>query len=270
MLVKTLIGGEIMRFWIVLIIFTFLALQKSTILMAQEPRPPVKKHEIIYRLRGGNRHEGVKFDLRTDKATPLELASVVFFEEGWRSNTVKFKSDTIAIYYKIPEVKKLNISVFDMETEPPYFMDPRDPSTFKADYHSFKWPDTLLNKIHLKRNVLKGKVQARMSDIKTYFPLYFQNPEKLEGIVIAEFSFILNKDMIFDAALYTMNSLEPIRQQENIQGTTNELVSFSWRMEVEFLKINKRLKLIVTEKVKQPIDEESALSISFDLFIIID
>lgn len=211
-----------------------------------EAQEEISKHELIYKFREQKRWEGVKFKRKKQRSSTLQLASLVFYEEGWRAKSNNVESDTVAIFYTTPDVKHTRIHVYNLERS--YFMDTPSITFQKEGNYAFKWPTRILDAIKLEQNMLKGKVQARLKNEPIYFPLYFQIPDSTVRNLLAEITFVTDKDMTINVDLYFSGSEDPISLGKNIEMTAEKEKSVYWKVNPELFKKGETIKIMVTDK----------------------
>lgn len=213
-----------------------------------QPKRQLSRGELRYKLRDGNRWEGVKTKIKHQVADNLKLASLIVREENWRRQSASIPRDSATIFFYAPAANRITVSVFELDKL--YYMDP-DPKNFgKSRQNSFKWPALLLNALNLPANQLEALAQAKIEDRATFFPIYFQAPDRVRNTLVLEFALIPDKDMAFDLMLLAGDSDQPIHTWTNIIAKRYEFKLFIWPLDAGRLATHKNLSLLALEKNK--------------------
>ncbi len=210
-----------------------------------QPNQQLSRRELHYKLRDGNRWEGVKSRLEHKVSDNLKLASLIVCDDKWRQQNTPGSRDSAAIFFSAPAVSGIIVSVFELGKL--YYMDPDSKKFGKSGRHSFKWPAKILNAIKLPENQLEALAQAKIENREAYFPIYFRPPDKAAGKLIFEFALMPDKDMTFDLMLLAGDADQPIYTWPNVSAKRYELKLFTWPLDVKFAK-QKNFTLIALEK----------------------
>ena len=115
------------------------------------------KRQHLYKLREGNRFEGIKTKKWKPVSGTLDLTSLIIYDRT-RTEPAGEKSDSVSIYFYSSVSDNMKPSIFNMDRN--YFMDPRVES-FGRDWNKFTWSAKILNEIGLSAGKLEGVVEAR-------------------------------------------------------------------------------------------------------------
>lgn len=204
------------------------------------------KRDHLYKFRDNNRFEGIKTKKWKPVSGTLDLSSLVLYDQEWLQELAAQKSDSISIYFNAPVSGKMQPSVFNQGVK--YFMDPRLAS-FKPDWNKFTWPQKIINEIGLSVSNLEGIVRARKGSRRVYFPICFQEPGKISGNSVLRVTFVPDKDMIVDIALYARGAQEPIQNWKDVRMISDEPFFLILPTEVMSYK-NREYTLVAAEKSK--------------------
>jgi hypothetical protein len=168
------------------------------------------KREHLYKLRGGNRFEGVKTKEWKPVSGVVELASLVFVDKEWLQEAAQSKNDSVSIFFYSTIAADIDmIRVFNLERQ--YFMEPRisAKNKFGKGWNAFTWPANILKDIGLPLTGLSGIVKGQKGRI--YFPIGFKKPAGVSKTSVLKTLLIPDKNMIVDIALYGSTAGEPLK-----------------------------------------------------------
>lgn len=200
-----------------------------------------QNRETLYKLRDGDRWEGVKRGDYKEVAGKLELASLLFYQDGWRQETDEI--ETASIWFMGKLGKDLNVSVYNRLSR--YFMDPYPNKISQDSPYSFQWPMNILSEINLPVNQLSAIAKTRIKETWVYLPIYFNAADIHKNELILEITLFPKKAIWFDLELLTADGGKVLESWQDNRIEKDQLKVFKYPVTHNTRQV---LKLVATEK----------------------
>ncbi|MCL4708151.1 hypothetical protein KJ068_23585 [bacterium] len=185
------------------------------------------KREHLYKLRDGNRFEGIKTKKWKPVSGTVALTSLVL-SEG-QSAPANAAGDNVSVHFFSTATSDIKLSIFNLEKE--YFMEPRNPS-FKKDWNVFSWPAKILSEINLPAGQLDGIAAARKGTQDIYFPICFHKPDPASKKLVAKAKLVPDKNMTVTVSLFSADPNKPDKVWEDQKLTSDAPFAVEWPVAV--------------------------------------
>ncbi|MDZ7269931.1 MAG: hypothetical protein ONB48_21715 [candidate division KSB1 bacterium] len=166
------------------------------------------KREHLYKLRDGNRFEGIKTKKWKPVSGTVTLSSLVL-GDGQAATTA---GEKVAVHFFSTATNDIKLAIFSLAKE--YFMEPRNPA-FGKDWNVFTWPAKILNEIGLPPDQLDGIATARKGTQDIYFPICFHKPDAASKKLVAKGKLVPDKNMTVTVSLFSADPNKPDKVWEN-------------------------------------------------------
>lgn len=168
------------------------------------------KREHLYKLRDGNRFEGIKTKKWKPVSGTVALTSLVLSDgQAAQANAAGANA---SVHFFSTATSDIKLSLFNLEKE--YFMEPRNPS-FGKDWNVFTWPAKILTEINLPLDQLDGIAAARKGTQDIYFPISFHKPDAASKKLVAKAKLVPDKNMTVTASLFSSDPNKPDKVWED-------------------------------------------------------
>lgn len=174
------------------------------------------KREHLYKLRDGNRFEGIKTKKWKPVSGTVALTSLVL-SEG-QNAPASAAGGNVSVHFFSTATSDIKLSIFNLEKE--YFMEPRNPS-FSKDWNVFSWSAKILTEINLPLDQLDGIASARKGTQDIYFPICFHKPDAASKKLVAEAKLVPDKNMTVTVSLFSSDPNKPDKVWEDQKLTSD-------------------------------------------------
>ncbi len=162
------------------------------------------KREHLYKLRDGNRFEGIKTKKWKPVSGTVALSSLVL-DDG-QAAPANAAGANVSVHFFSTATSDIKLSIFNLEKE--YFMEPRNPS-FSKEWNVFSWPAKILTEINLPPDQLDGIAVARKGTQNIYFPICFHKPDAASKKLVAKAKLVPDKNMTVTVSLFSSDPAKP-------------------------------------------------------------
>lgn len=181
------------------------------------------KREHLYKLRDGNRFEGIKTKKWKPVSGTVALTSLVL-SEGQNAPT-SAAGGNVSVHFFSTATSDIKLSIFNLEKE--YFMEPRNPS-FKKDWNVFTWPAKILSEINLSTDQLDGIASARKGTQNIFFPICFHKPDAASKRLVAKAKLVPDKNMTVTILLFSTDLNNPDKVWEGQKLVSDTPFAVEW------------------------------------------
>ena len=181
------------------------------------------KREHLYKLRDGNRFEGIKTKKWKPVSGTVTLTSLVLSEGG--ALAAGAAGENISVHFFSTATGDIKLSIFNLEKE--YFMEPKSPA-FGKDWNVFSWPAKILNEIDLPLSQLDGIATARKGTQDIYFPICFHKPDPASKKLVAKAKLVPDKNMTVTISLFSSDPSKPDKIWKDQKLTSDAPFSVEW------------------------------------------
>lgn len=181
------------------------------------------KREHLYKLRDGNRFEGIKTKKWKPVSGTVALTSLVLNDgQAAQANAA---GANVSVHFFSTATSDIKLSLFNLEKE--YFMEPRNPS-FGKDWNVFSWPAKILTEINLPLDQLDGIASARKGTQDIYFPISFHKPDAVSKKLVAKAKLVPDKNMTVTVSLFSSDPNKPDKVWEDQKLVSDAPFAVEW------------------------------------------
>lgn len=176
------------------------------------------KLQHLYKVREGNRYEGVKTRSWKPVSGTVKLTSFILSVEDTVLDNIS--GDSLALYFHSPVARDIKPSVYN--TQQKYFMNPM-PKYFKDGWNRFAWPAKILKEINLMPAQLQGLVETPTESGIQYLPVSFSKLQDSDAKLTAKITLVPEKDMAMDIELTPRGSNDAIHRWKDMEMKSDSL-----------------------------------------------
>lgn len=181
------------------------------------------KREHLYKLRDGNRFEGIKTKKWKPVSGTVTLSSLVLSDGQAAAATTA--GEKVAVHFFSTATSDIKLAIFNLAKE--YFMEPRNPA-FGKDWNVFSWPAKILTEINLPLDQLDGIATARKGTQDIYFPICFHKPDAASKKLVAKAKLVPDKNMTVTVSLFSADPGKPDKVWEDQKLVSDVPFAVEW------------------------------------------
>ena len=176
------------------------------------------KLQHLYKVRQGNRYEGVKARNWKPVSGTVKMTSFILSTNEAAIDTID--GDSLVLYFHSPVAREIKPSVYN--TQQKYFMNPM-PKLFKAGWNRFAWPAKILKEIELMPAQLQGLVEIPTESGVQYLPVSFSKLQGTDAKLTANITLVPEKDMVMDIEILPRASNEAVHSWTDVEMKSDSL-----------------------------------------------